>query len=114
MAVDTPIINEELVEKTKKVMPDSTLIYSASDFFKIFGDSTRLQILLALESSPMCVGDLCNVIDITKSAASHQLNILKANKIVKYKKQGKNVIYSLDDDHVSLIIDTAFAHLGEK
>ena len=62
----------------------------------------------------MCVGDLCNAIDITKSAASHQLNILKANKLVKYRKVGKNVVYSLDDDHVSMIIETAKRHLEEK
>lgn len=114
MKVDTPIINEELVEKTKLKVLDETMIYSMSDFFKIFGDSTRLQILVALENNPLCVGDLCNALDITKSAASHQLNILKANKIVKYKKVGKNVIYELDDEHVSIIIDTAKKHLEEK
>ncbi len=114
MKVDTPIINKEIVELAKNNIPDETTIYAISDFFKIFGDSTRLQILCALESSQMCVGDLCNVLDITKSAASHQLNILKANKLVKYRKVGKNVVYSLDDEHVSMIIDTAKKHLEEK
>ena len=97
MATDTPIINEEIVNKTKEKMIDDTEVYQISDFFKIFGDSTRLKILWALDDNPLCVGDLCNIVDITKSAASHQLNILKANKLVKYKKEGKNVIYSLDD-----------------
>lgn len=114
MKVDTPVINKEAVELAKKNLLDETTIYAISDFFKIFGDSTRLQILCALESSQMCVGDLCNVLDITKSAASHQLNILKANKLVKYRKVGKNVVYSLDDEHVSMIIDTAKKHLEEK
>lgn len=114
MKADTPIINEEVVKKTKANLPDETLIYQASDFFKIFGDSTRLQIICALENNPMCVGDLCNVLDISKSAASHQLNILKLNKVVKYKKVGKNVIYELDDEHVSNIIDMAIEHLKEK
>lgn len=114
MKVDTPVINKETVELAKKNLLDETTIYAISDFFKIFGDSTRLQILCALESSQMCVGDLCNVLDITKSAASHQLNILKANKLVKYRKVGKNVVYSLDDEHVSMIIDTAKKHLEEK
>lgn len=114
MKVDTPIINEEIVNKTKRKMISEKEIYEISDFFKIFGDSTRLQILWALDNNPLCVGDLCNVLDITKSAASHQLNILKANKLVKYKKNGKNVIYSLDDEHVSLIIETARRHLKEN
>ncbi len=114
MATDTPITNEEKVKKTKKRMINDTEIYAISDFFKIFGDSTRLKIIWALDDNPLCVGDLCNVIDITKSAASHQLNILKANKIVKYKREGKNIIYSLDDEHVSLIIETARRHLNEE
>lgn len=114
MATDTPIINEEKVKKTKKRMINDTEIYAISDFFKIFGDSTRLKIIWALDDNPLCVGDLCNVINITKSAASHQLNILKANKIVKYKREGKNIIYSLDDEHVSLIIETARRHLNEE
>lgn len=114
MRADTPVINKDVVEFTKSKLPDETTIYAISDFFKIFGDSTRLQILCALEANQMCVGDLCNAIDITKSAASHQLNILKANKLVKYRKVGKNVVYSLDDDHVSMIIETAKRHLEEK
>lgn len=113
MATDTPIINEEIVKKTKEKMIDDTEVYQISDFFKIFGDSTRLKILWALDDNPLCVGDLCNIVDITKSAASHQLNILKANKLVKYKKEGKNVIYSLDDEHVAFIIETARKHLSE-
>lgn len=113
MATDTPIINEELVNITKERMIEDTEVYQISDFFKIFGDSTRLKILWALDDNPLCVGDLCNIVDITKSAASHQLNILKANKLVKYKKEGKNVIYSLDDEHVAFIIETARKHLSE-
>ena len=114
MQTDAPIVNEELVKKTIKNMISEKEIYEISDFFKIFGDSTRLQILWALDNNPLCVGDLCNVVGITKSAASHQLNILKANKIIKYKKMGKNVIYSLDDEHVSMIIETARRHLKER
>ena len=91
-----------------------TEIYEVSDFFKLFGDSTRLSILYALEKNLMCVNDLCKVVNITKSAASHQLKILKLNKVVKYTKKGKNVIYELDDDHVSSIIETAINHLKEE
>ena len=114
MEVDTPIINEELVQETKAKMLKETEIYALSEFFKIFGDSTRLQILWALENNALCVGDLCNVIGITKSAASHQLKILKANKLVKYQKHGKNVVYELDDEHVKQIILYAREHLEEK
>ena len=90
-----------------------TEIYEVSDFFKLFGDSTRLSILYALENNPMCFNDLGKVINITKSAASHQLKILKLNKVVKYSKKGKNVIYELDDEHVSSIIEMAIDHLKE-
>ena len=112
MVVDTPIVNEEKVKETKARMISDTEIYSVSDFFKIFGDSTRIRILFVLFE--VCVCDLFNVVEITKSAASNQLNILKANKLVKFKKQGKNVIYMLDDEHVLMIIETARKHLGEK
>ena len=110
---DVAIVDKEKVERTKQKMISDTEIYNISDFFKIFGDSTRLKIIYALENNPLCVGDLCNVLDITKSAASHQLNILRTNKIVKFQKKGKNVIYMLDDEHVSLIIETARNHLNE-
>lgn len=114
MDLDTSIVDEEKVKRTKKRMISDTELYSISDFFKIFGDSTRLKIIWALDDNPLCVGDLCKVLEISKSAASHQLNILRTNKIVKYKKQGKNVIYMLDDEHVSLIIETARRHLKEN
>ena len=114
MPCDTPAINIELVKTTKDQMIEESEIYEISDFFKIFGDSTRLQILWALDNNSLTVGDICNVLDISKSACSHQLNILKANKLVKYQKSGKNVIYSLDDEHVSMIIETAREHLKEQ
>ena len=114
MACDTPMVNPELVKKTKESMISEREIYEISDFFKIFGDSTRLQILWSLDNNPMTVGDICNVLSISKSACSHQLNILKANKLVKYLRSGKNVIYTLDDEHVSIIIETARQHLKEQ
>ncbi|MBP5694003.1 MAG: winged helix-turn-helix transcriptional regulator [Bacilli bacterium] len=114
MACDTPIVNAEAVRQAKESMISEDEIYNISDFFKIFGDSTRLQILCVLNNNSLTVGDLCNVINMSKSACSHQLNILRTNKLVKYQKIGKNVIYSLDDEHVSSIIDTARDHLKEK
>ena len=114
MNCDTPATNLELVKKVKQQMIEESEIYEISDFFKIFGDSTRLQILWVLNNNSLTVGDICNVLNISKSACSHQLNILRTNKLVKYQKIGKNVIYSLDDDHVSTIIETAREHLKEK
>ena len=114
MECDTPIVNAEAVRQAKESMISEDEIYNISDFFKIFGDSTRLQILCVLNNNSLTVGDLCNVINMSKSACSHQLNILRTNKLVKYQKIGKNVIYSLDDEHVSSIIDTARDHLKEK
>ena len=94
-------------------MVDDREIYDISDFFKIFGDSTRLKILWALDNGPLTVTELCEITEMNKSSISHQLKTLKDNKIVKYRKSGKNVIYTLDDEHVSIIIETARKHLNE-
>lgn len=115
MVIDIPtILNEEEVKLAKKQLLKDEEIYQISDFFKIFGDSTRLKLLWALDSKELCVGDLCNVLNMTKSAISHQLKSLKAANLVKYRKVGKNVLYSLSDNHVRIIIETAREHLEEK
>lgn len=93
---------------------DEQEVYDVSDFFKIFSDSTRLKILSCLIDNELTVTQICEEVNLNKSAVSHQLMILKANKLVKYRKEGKNVIYSLDDEHVSIIINTAKQHLREK
>lgn len=105
---------EEKIKKIKKIMVDDREIYDISDFFKIFGDSTRLKILWALDNGPLTVTELCEITEMNKSSISHQLKTLKDNKIVKYRKSGKNVIYTLDDEHVSIIIETARKHLNEE
>lgn len=107
-------ILEDKIRKIKKQMIPEKEIYDISDFFKIFGDSTRLQILWALDNSELTVSELCDITNMNKSAISHQLRYLKDNKLVKYRKNGKNVIYSLDDEHVSIIIETARRHLKEN
>ncbi len=89
-------------------------IYDLSDFFKILGDSTRLKILWALDKNELTVTQLCDILKMNKSAISHQLRTLKDNKIVNYRKVGKNVIYELDDLHISTIIETAQIHLKEE
>ena len=101
------------VEKVKKNMPDVKKLYDLSDFFKVMGDGTRIQLLWALEESEMCVGDLAVLLDMTKSAISHQLKILKMSKLVRSEKRGKNVYYTLDDQHIMEILKKSFEHISE-
>ena len=94
-------------------MPIPEVLYDLSDFFKIFGDSTRLGILFALDGAELCVCDIASLLGMTKSAVSHQLKILRQNDLVRYRREGKNVIYSLADDHVRTIIEFALDHINE-
>lgn len=103
----------DLIAKSREALPDVETLYDLSDFFKIFGDSTRLGILFAIDKAPMCVCDISATLGMTKSAVSHQLKILRQNRLVKYKKVGKNVFYELSDDHVRDIIEKALDHLEE-
>ncbi len=110
---DCDAINPELVDKIRPDMPESTILYELSDFFKVMGDNTRIRLLWALEEAEMCVNDLAVLLDMTKSAVSHQLKILRTAKLVKSSKRGKNVYYSLDDHHVKLILEKALEHTTE-
>jgi len=110
---DCEAINVQIVEKVRKNMPDVKKLYELSDFFKVMGDGTRIQLLWALEESEMCVGDLAVLLDMTKSAISHQLKVLRMSKLVKTNKKGKNVYYSLDDYHVKDILKKALEHVKE-
>lgn len=110
---DCEAINQQIVEEVKRNMPDVKELYELSDFFKVMGDSTRIQLLWALEESEMCVGDLAVLLDMTKSAISHQLKVLRMSKLVRSEKRGKNVYYKLDDDHVNEILKKAFEHIRE-
>lgn len=105
--------NTELVQEVKENMPAFDEIMNLSDFFKVMGDSTRLQLLLSLQQSEMCVSDLANVLDMTKSAVSHQLKALRLSKLIKSRKEGKTVYYSLDDEHIETILGMAFDHTME-
>jgi ArsR family transcriptional regulator len=106
--------HEAVLMDVKGKMPRDEALYDLADFFKIFGDSTRIKILYGLLSSEMCVQDLAELLDMNQSAISHQLRILKQAKVVKYRKDGKYVFYSLDDEHVSQIVAQGMAHLSEK
>ena len=103
----------EKMEEVKDKMPTTEMIYDLAELFKVFGDSTRMGILCALEVGELCVSDISNVLGISISAVSHQLRVLRNSKLVKATKSGKDVIYSLDDDHVSKIIECGLSHIYE-
>lgn len=108
------VINPEIINEVKNKMPDYNIITDLSDFFKIVGDSTRLQILMALEHAELCVSDLATLLNMTISAVSHQLKSLREAKLVKLRKDGKIVYYSLDDDHIKKLLKVSFEHIMEK
>ena len=92
---------------------DERTVYDLADLFKVFGDSTRLRILCVLMEQEICVADLADTLEMTQSAISHQLRTLKQSKLVKARRRGKMVYYSLDDDHVRSIIETGREHIEE-
>lgn len=106
--------DQNLVQQVKENLPDFNIIMDLSDFLKVMADSTRLQLLMSLKQSEMCVSDLANVLDMTKSAVSHQLKALRLSKLVKSRKEGKTVYYSLDDEHIDEILAVAIHHIQEK
>ena len=110
---DCNVIHDEIVEAVKGQMPKEKQIEVISNFYKIFSDSTKLKILWALNVSEMCVCDLSCLLNMTQSAISHQLRILKANKLVKNRRDGKMMYYSLDDEHVKLIFEAGYSHIME-
>ena len=112
---DKEYINDvKTLQYVKSHMPDYNLITDLSDFFKIVGDSTRLQILMALEHGELCVSDLSSLLTMTISAISHQLKALSEAKLVKIRKDGKIVYYSLDDNHIKELLNVSFEHILEK
>jgi DNA-binding transcriptional ArsR family regulator len=108
------IIPDKVFRDAKSKMPKNEILYDLAEFFKIFGYSTRIKIVYALLSSEMCVQDLATLLAMNQSAVSHQLRILKQAKVVKYRKEGKYALYSLDDEHVTQIVAQGIAHLSEK
>ena len=105
--------HEDIVEKVTRDMPDDEILYDLAQLFKIFGDSTRIKILYVLFESEMCVCDIAQLLNMTQSAISHQLRALKQSKLVKYRREGKTVFYSLADGHVRTIIDQGMEHVAE-
>ena len=107
------VILEENVKKVVSLMPDDSIIYDLAELFKVFADSTRMKIIYALMEEELCVCDIANIVKTTQSAISHQLRILKQAKLVKFRKEGKVVYYSLDDEHISQIVKKGREHIEE-
>lgn len=105
--------HEEIVKKVNEQMPDDEILYDLAELFKIFGDSTRIKILYVLFESEMCVCDIAQLLNMTQSAISHQLRALKQSKLVKYRREGKTVFYSLADSHVRTILGQGMEHVAE-
>lgn len=103
----------EMVSRWKEDMPDDDTLYDLADLYKIFGDSTRIKIMYLLLKSEMCVCDIADVLNMNQSAISHQLRVLKQNKLVKNRREGKSVIYSLADQHVMSILSQGMEHILE-
>ena len=106
-------VHTELVSKVLDELPDEDALYDLAELFKVFGDSTRVRILFALLESELCVCDLSEALDMTQSAISHQLQILRTNKLVKSRREGKQIYYSLADEHVVTIIAQGLNHILE-
>ena len=106
-------VHEEIVSQVNANMPDEEILYDLAELFKIFGDSTRIKILYVLFESEMCVCDIAQLLGMTQSAISHQLQVLKKSKLVKYRREGKTVFYSLADDHVRTILGQGMDHVTE-
>ena len=107
------IEREELVKKLLENQPCDEYLYDLSDFFRVFGDTTRIKILYVLFENELCVGEIATVLNMNQSAVSHQLRILKDAKLIKFKRVGKMIFYSLDDDHVRNIISMGMEHVME-
>ncbi|WP_122788513.1 ArsR/SmtB family transcription factor [Intestinibacillus sp. Marseille-P6563] len=106
-------VHNEIVQQVNQDLPADEILYDLAELFKVFGDSTRIKILYALFEAEMCVCDIALLLGLSQSAISHQLRVLKSAKLVKYRREGKTVFYSLADDHVRRIIDQGMEHVLE-
>ena len=106
-------VHEDVVKSVREKMPDEDRLYDLAEVFKVFGDSTRIKILYVLSESEMCVCDIAALLGITQSAISHQLRLLKSMRLVKSRREGKTVFYSLADNHVKTIINQGLEHVCE-
>ena len=107
-------VHENLLQLVNDTIPEENELYDLAELFKVFGDSTRIRILFVLFEAEVCVCDLAKALNMTQSAISHQLRILKQNKLVKSRRDGKSIFYSLADEHVRTIIDQGREHIEEE
>ena len=106
--------HEDIIHQVQQKIPDEDTLYNLTELFRVFGDSTRIRILYVLLESEMCVCDIAALLGLTQSAISHQLRALKNARLVKSRREGKTVFYSLSDDHVKTIIGQGLDHVLEK
>lgn len=106
-------VDIEKVNRIKKIMPSDDLLFDIAEVFKVFGDTTRMKIISALLEAELCVGDIAEITNSTQSAISHQLRVLKQAKLVKFRRDGKTIYYSLDDEHISSLYQIAKKHIEE-
>ena len=107
------ILDSADLEKIDSEIPQDEILYDLADLFKIFGDTTRIKLLYALKEAELCVGDIAELLKMNQSAVSHQLKVLKQNKLVKFRRDGKTIWYSLADDHVLTILNQGLDHIQE-
>lgn len=106
-------IHQDMISKACTGMPDEEVLYNLADFYKVFADSTRIKILFVLKQSELCVCDITQMLNASQSAISHQLRVLKQMKLVKFRREGKTVFYSLSDDHIVGILGQGLDHIME-
>lgn len=104
---------EDIVEKILDRQPDDEILYALAELFKVFGDSTRIKILYSMFENELCVNDIARLLNLSQSSVSHQLRILKTSKLVKFRREGKSIYYSLDDEHVRSILSMGMEHVEE-
>ena len=104
---------DEILEKVTNNLPNEELLYELAEFFKIFGDSSRIRILSLLSKEKLCVSEISKILNLSNSAISHQLRILRQARLVRYQKHGKEVYYELDDDHIEKIFEQGLEHIKE-
>lgn len=111
---DCDAIHQELVDEVSKKMPANNTFLQIADFYKIMGDLTRCKIIFALQQTEMCVCDLAKLLSMTKSSVSHQLKKMRQYGVVKYRRSGKEVYYSLDDEHIDELLRITMVHISHK
>lgn len=113
MITNKTAVHPDIVDRVKSMMAPEETLYDLAELFKVFGDTTRIKILSVLSETEMCVGDIAITLNMSQSAISHQLRVLKQSKLVRYRKEGKTIYYALNDNHVKQIFSQGLEHVNE-